>query len=109
MKATAEKTQDPQRLVVKYQITENQDVRVSQVVFLGQDRTRQSLLSKTTQIPPETPMRRTQLLESESRLYDLGIFDWASVGPRKPITDQSDEMALPLRIWRPEPRWWRSG
>ena len=94
VKATAETTQDPQRLVVKYQITENQDVRVSEVVYLGQDRTKQSLLSKTTQIPPETLMRRTQLLESESRLYDLGIFDWASVGPRKPITDQSDEMAL---------------
>ncbi len=39
-------------------------------------------------------MRRDQLLEAESRLYDLGIFDWSSVGPRKPITDQTDEMAL---------------
>ncbi len=94
VKATVEKTQDPQRVTVKYAIAENQDVRVSQVVYLGQDRTRQSLLTKTTQIPPETLMRRSQLLESESRLYDLGIFDWASVGPRKPITDQTDEMAL---------------
>ena len=33
-------------------------------------------------------------MEAESRLYDLGIFDWSSVGPRKPITDQTDEMAL---------------
>jgi outer membrane protein insertion porin family len=39
-------------------------------------------------------MRRDQLLEAESRLYDLGIFDWSSAGPRKPITDQTDEMAL---------------
>src|SRR4051812_23637246 len=39
-------------------------------------------------------MQRGQLLEAESRLYDLGIFDWSSVGPRKPIIDQSDEMAL---------------
>jgi outer membrane protein insertion porin family len=94
VKATVTKNQDPQRVTVKYGITENQDVRVSQVVYLGQERTRESLLSKTTRIPPETLMRRTQLLESESRLYDLGIFDWASVGPRKPITDQSDESAL---------------
>ena len=34
------------------------------------------------------------MLEAESRLYDLSIFDWSSVGPRKPITDQTDEMAL---------------
>ncbi|PYX49858.1 MAG: hypothetical protein DMG79_07615, partial [Acidobacteria bacterium] len=39
-------------------------------------------------------MRRGQLLEAESRLYDLNIFDWSSVGPRKPITDQRDEEAL---------------
>jgi len=39
-------------------------------------------------------MRRGQLLEAESRLYDLGIFDWATIGPRKPITDQDDEMTL---------------
>ncbi len=94
VKATAEKTQDPQRVNVKYAITENQDVRVSQVVYLGQEHTRQSLLTKTTHIPVESPMRRSQLLETESRMYDLGIFDWSSVGPRKPITDQTDEMAL---------------
>ncbi len=94
VKATEEKTQDPRRVTVKYDIKENQDVRVSQVVYLGQELTKQTLLTKATQIPPETPMRRSQLLESESRLYDLGIFDWASVGPRKPITDQTDEMAL---------------
>jgi outer membrane protein insertion porin family len=35
-----------------------------------------------------------QLLEAESRLYDLNIFDWSSVGPRRPITDQTDEAAL---------------
>src|ERR1700752_1517122 len=39
-------------------------------------------------------MKRGQMLEAESRLYDLGVFDWSSVGPSKPITDQTDEMAL---------------
>jgi len=94
VKTAVERAQNPQRVTVKYEITENQNVRVSQVAYLGQDRTKQSLLTKTAEIPNEALMRRSQLLESESRLYDLGIFDWASVGPRKPITDQSDEMAL---------------
>jgi outer membrane protein assembly factor BamA len=39
-------------------------------------------------------MKREQLLEAESRLYDLDIFDWSSVGPRRPITTQTDEMAV---------------
>jgi outer membrane protein assembly factor BamA len=85
---------DPNHVYVTYAITENQLVRVSQVVYLGQKVTRLSLLTKTARIPPETPMRRAQMLGAESRLYDLSIFDWASVGPRNPITTQSDEMAL---------------
>ncbi|MFZ0734423.1 MAG: POTRA domain-containing protein [Candidatus Sulfotelmatobacter sp.] len=79
---------------VTYEITENQLVRVSQVLYLGQEHTRMSLLKKTAQLQPEAPMRRADLLAAESRLYDLGIFDWASVGPRKPVTDQTKSMAL---------------
>ena len=85
---------DPHRVTVAYAITENQLVRISEVTYLGQKRTRLPLIKKTAQIAPPTPMRRDQLLEAESRLYDLGIFDWSSAGPRKPITDQTDEMAL---------------
>src|SRR4029077_19712434 len=75
-------------------ITERQLVRLSDVVYLGQKHTRLSLIKKTARLPPETPMRRGQLLEAESRLYDLNIFDWSSVGPRRPITDQTEEEAL---------------
>jgi len=39
-------------------------------------------------------MKRSELLEAESRLYELNIFDWASVGPKKPIADQAEETAL---------------
>lgn len=85
---------DPHRVTIAYAITENQLVRISEVTYLGQKHTRLSFIKKTAKIPPPTPMRRDQLLEAESRLYDLGIFDWSSAGPRKPITDQTDEMAL---------------
>jgi outer membrane protein insertion porin family len=33
-------------------------------------------------------------LEAESRLYNLGVFDWASVAPRRAITEQSQETVL---------------
>ena len=95
VKATTERTDGgPHRINVTYTITENQIVRIQDVVYLGQQRTRVSLLTKTAKIAPEKPMRRGGLLEAESRLYDLSVFDWASVGPGKPITDQSDELAL---------------
>lgn len=94
VRTTVEKTSDPNRVNVSFAISENQLVRIGEVYYLGEKRTRLPLIAKTAQIPPEAPMRRAQLLEAESRLYDLNVFDWASVGPRKPITNQTEEMAL---------------
>jgi outer membrane protein insertion porin family len=94
VKATVENARDLHRVNVAYAITEHQLVRINEVVYLGQERTRLALIARTAKILPETPMRRVQLLEAESRLYDLNIFDWSSVGPSKPITDQTDETAL---------------
>lgn len=94
VRTSVQKTSDPRRVNVTYAITENQLVRVGQVDYLGEKRTKLPLLVRTTQIHPETPMRRADMLTAESRLYDLNIFDWASIGPRKPITNQTEEMAL---------------
>jgi outer membrane protein insertion porin family len=95
VKATVEpRADDSHRVKVAYAITEHQLVRISEVIYLGQKHTRLPLIARTAKIPPETPMRRLQLLEAESRLYDLNIFDWSSVGPSKPISDQTDEAAL---------------
>src|SRR5580700_1230057 len=84
----------PHRVNVLYAVNEHQLVRIAETVYLGQQHTRLSLIRKTTKIPTKSPMRRGQMLEAESQLYNLNIFDWASVGPKKPITDQTEEDAL---------------
>src|ERR1700736_4830924 len=85
---------DPHRVDVTYAVTERQMVRVSEVMYLGQKVTRLSLIKKTAQVSSEAPMRKVDLLAAETRLYDLNLFDWSSVGPRKPITEQSEEATL---------------
>jgi len=85
---------DPHHVKVTYAVNEQQMVRVGDVIYLGQKKTKLSLIRKTAKVPEESPMKRGELLEGESRLYDLSIFDWSSVGPRKPITDQTEEAAL---------------
>jgi outer membrane protein assembly factor BamA len=85
---------DPHRVDVAYIVNEHQSVRVGEVIYLGQKQTRPSFIRKTAQIPSESPMRKGELLEAESHLYDLNIFDWSSVGPRRPITDQTEEAVL---------------
>jgi outer membrane protein insertion porin family len=85
---------DSHKVDITYQITENQKVRIKEVLYQGQKHTRLSLLRKTSGLTAETPLSEKGLLESETRLYNLDIFDWASVGPKKPITDQTDEEAV---------------
>jgi outer membrane protein assembly factor BamA len=85
---------DPHRVDISYAIVEHQLIRVADVVYLGQKKTRLSLIKKTANVPTEAPMKRGELLAAETRLYDLNIFDWSSVGPRKPITDQTEEHTL---------------
>ncbi|MFZ0321557.1 MAG: POTRA domain-containing protein [Candidatus Sulfotelmatobacter sp.] len=85
---------DPQRVEVTYAISEQQQIRAEKVVYLGQRHTRLPLIKKTANLPPEVPMKRADLLAAETKLYDLNIFDWSSVGPRKPITDQTEEDTL---------------
>jgi outer membrane protein assembly factor BamA len=64
VKATVEREpSDPQHVNITYAITEHQSVRVSEVVYLGQEHTRESLIVKTAHIAPEAPMQRAKLLE----------------------------------------------
>jgi outer membrane protein assembly factor BamA len=85
---------DVHRVAVTYTIDEHQLVRVGEVLYLGQKNTRVSLIAKTANMTAEAPMQKGKLLEAESHLYDLNIFDWSSVGPERPITDQTEETAL---------------
>jgi outer membrane protein insertion porin family len=85
---------NPHRVDVAFVIAEHQQVRVKDVVFIGQTVTRPRLLSKTANISSEAPLSQGKLLEAQSDLYNLGIFDWSSVGPKKEIADQDEEEAL---------------
>jgi outer membrane protein insertion porin family len=85
---------DPHEVDVTYQITEEQQVRISKVLHLGQKQTKLDLIRISTNLAPQEPLSAGKLLAGESKLYDLGIFDWASVGPRRQITNQSLEETL---------------
>lgn len=85
---------NPHRVDVKYTITERQQVQVDEVVLLGNKKTRASLIRKTANIRPAAPLSQRALLAGESGLYDLGVFDWASVDSRRAITDQTNEDVL---------------
>jgi len=79
---------------VTYLIEEGPEAHISGVAYLGGPHTRRSFLERNTTVKAGGPVSEGQLLESEGKLYNFGVFDWAEVSPRRPITDQTQEEVL---------------
>ncbi len=94
--ATAVSKQDPHNINVVYHIYEGPRVMTGNIVTLGRKSTQQRLINGDTDtIKTGTPLTETELLASESKLYDhTGVFDWAEVDPRRQITTQEKEDVL---------------
>lgn len=94
-KATAKPLKaDPHRIEVAYSIEEGPEVRTAMVDILGRKHTRQDLIARHAKVPVGQPLSEATLLSAESNLYSLGVFDWASVDPLRPITTESDNEVL---------------
>jgi outer membrane protein insertion porin family len=94
--ATVVSKNDPHHINVVYHIYEGPQVHTQDVVTLGRVRTQQRLIDRdVATIVPGQPLTETQLLTSESQLYNhTGVFDWAEVDPRSQITTQTKEDVL---------------
>jgi outer membrane protein insertion porin family len=68
---------------VTYRIQPRVETLVQDVVYLGNAKTKTSLIAHTVSLSPEMPLSESKMLSAESDLYNLGIFDWTSVGPRR--------------------------
>jgi len=87
---------DPHVIDVVYVIDEGTLARVGQVGILGANKTRTTLIRTITDpsVQKGQPLSEGKFLTAESDLYNLEIFDWVSVAPLRPITDQSEEEVL---------------
>jgi outer membrane protein insertion porin family len=87
---------NPHLVDVVYTIDEGPRVQIDGVAILGEKRTRRSFISKVAgpKISTGQPMSLGNFLKSESDLYNLGIFDWVSVKPVAPISEQRQEEVL---------------
>jgi outer membrane protein assembly factor BamA len=94
--ANAVSKNDPHHLNVVYHIYEGPRVYTGNVITLGRQKTRQRLINEdTATMEPEKPLTETELLVSESKLYEhTGVFDWAEVDPKRQITTQTREDVL---------------
>jgi outer membrane protein insertion porin family len=84
------------RINVIYHVYEGPRVYTSDVLTLGRAHTQQRLIDRDVAgIKPNQPLTETELLTAGSKLYDhTGVFDWAEVDPKRPITTQTTEDVL---------------
>ncbi|HLH07861.1 MAG TPA: POTRA domain-containing protein [Terriglobales bacterium] len=79
---------------VVYHVHEGPQVKTARVVTIGRNQTKQQMVNTAVKIKPNTPLSEDQMLSAESRLYNLGIFDWAEIDPKQTVTDQSNPDVL---------------
>ncbi|MGH9466363.1 MAG: POTRA domain-containing protein [Terriglobales bacterium] len=93
----------PHQMNVVYNISEGPQIHVSKVLIYGEQHTNPRLIRLLTSalsgVPrpstsPGAVLTENDLLTAESRLYSPGIFDWAQVAPRAPITTQTQADVL---------------
>jgi outer membrane protein insertion porin family len=88
--------ENPHRVDVVYTIDPGPLARVGEIALLGAEHTQPKFLRNITDVNVKEgkPLSEGKLLSSESDLYNLGIFDWASITPLRPIEGQEYEEVL---------------
>lgn len=74
----------PNTMDLTYQITEGAQVLVSNVLLTGYQYTRPGIIRRQVQIEPEGPLREGDVVETQRRLYNLGVFSRVQIAPQNP-------------------------
>jgi outer membrane protein insertion porin family len=73
---------EPVRLV--YHITEGPQRRVRRILLSGYVHTRPGAIRREIKLKPGEPLREGDVVESQRRLYNLGIFNRVTIEPQNP-------------------------
>jgi len=67
-----------------YRMAEGRQVSVERVLLSGYKHTRRGVIARQVQIQPGGPLRESDVVETQRRLYNLGIFSRVSIAPQNP-------------------------
>ena len=66
---------DPQRMNVVYHLQEGEQIFVDRILMSGLDNTKPGIAERQFQFQSGDPLSQTAMLETQRRLYDLGVFN----------------------------------
>jgi outer membrane protein insertion porin family len=84
----------PVRLV--YHIQEGPQTRVRRVLLSGYKHTRENVIQREIRVKAHEPLREGDVVESQRRLYNLGIFNRVTIGPQNPTGTDPDKDVVAL-------------
>src|SRR5216684_4151301 len=84
---------DFMRLV--YHIDEGPQTRVRRILLSGYTRTRPGVIRREVSVKPDAPLREGEVVESQRRLYNLGVFNRVTIQPQNPNgTDTNKDVVV---------------
>ena len=74
-----------------YQITEGPQIRVARVLIGGYEHARLGIISREVGIKAGQPLSESNVVETQRKLYNLGIFSRVSIAPQNPNGDDENK------------------
>lgn len=80
---------------VVYHITEGPQTRVRRILMTGYDHTRPGVIRREIHVKQGEPLREGDVVDSQRRLYNLGIFNRVTIEPQNPSgTDPEKDIVV---------------
>ena len=81
---------------ITYHIEEGPQTRVRKVLVSGYVHTRPGVIRRLIQVKPNAPLRQGEVVDTQRRLYNLGIFNRVTVAPQNPTGSNPDKDVVAL-------------
>jgi outer membrane protein insertion porin family len=102
-KASDKKNKDHSKTVIEqappvrltYRIQEGPQTTIRRILYSGYEHTRANVLHREVQVKENAPLREGQVVESQRRLYNLGVFNRVTIEPQNPTgTDRDKDLVV---------------
>lgn len=84
----------PNRVRLVYHITEGPKIEVAKVLLSGYQFTRRGIIARQVKIEQGGPLREGDVVESQRRLYNLGVFNRVQIAPQNPNGTDPDKVMV---------------
>src|SRR5580704_6183387 len=80
---------------LNYHIEEGPQTRVKRISVTGYKHTRAGVIRREIRVQPNAPLREGEVVESQRRLYNLGVFNRVTIEPQNPNgTDTNEDLMV---------------